>query len=31
MPTTCWNSFTPKEINMLSMRNSSIPITCSSE
>jgi hypothetical protein len=31
MPTTCWNSFPPKETNMLSMRNSSILITCSSE
>ena len=31
MPTTCWNSVPPKETNMLSMRNSSILITCSSE
>ena len=31
MPTTCWNSIPPKETNMLSMRNSSILITCSSE
>jgi len=30
MPTTCWNSVPPKETNMLSMRNSSILITCSS-
>ena len=29
MPTTCWNSAPPKETNMLSMRNSSILITCS--
>ena len=31
MSTTCWNSIPPKETNMLSMRNSSILITCSSE
>jgi hypothetical protein len=31
MPTTCWSSIPPKETNMLSMRNSSILITCSSE
>jgi hypothetical protein len=31
MPTICWNSVPPKETNMLSMRNSSILITCSSE
>jgi hypothetical protein len=30
MPTTCRNSAPPKETNMLSMRNSSILITCSS-
>ena len=30
MPMTCWNSVPPKETNMLSMRNSSILITCSS-
>jgi hypothetical protein len=31
MPTICWNSVLPKETNMLSMRNSSILITCCSE
>jgi hypothetical protein len=31
MPTTCGNSIPPKETNMLSMRNSSILITCSSK
>jgi hypothetical protein len=31
MPTTCCNSIPTKETNMLSMRNSSILITCSSE
>jgi hypothetical protein len=31
MPTTCWNNVPPKETNMLSMRNSNILITCSSE
>ena len=31
MPTTCWSSVPPKETNMLSMRNSSILITCSSD
>ena len=31
MPSTCWNSVPPKETNVLSMRNSSILITCSSE
>ena len=31
MQTTCWNCDPPKETNMLSMRNSSILITCSSE
>jgi hypothetical protein len=31
MPTTGLNSVPPKETNMLSMRNSSILITCSSE
>jgi hypothetical protein len=31
MPTTCWNSVLPKETNMISMRNSCILITCSSE
>jgi hypothetical protein len=30
MPTTCWNSVPPRETNILSMRNSSILITCSS-
>jgi hypothetical protein len=29
MPTTFWNSVPPKETTMLSMRNSSILITCS--
>ena len=30
MPTTCWNRAPPKETNMLSMRNFSILIICSS-